>query len=33
MSEWAIGNYAEMWKKEFQNNDKIPSSFITNLRQ
>lgn len=33
MSEWAIGNYAEMWKKEFKNNEKIPSSFIINKRQ
>ncbi len=33
MSEWAVGNYAEIWKKEFKNNEKIPSSFITNLRQ
>ena len=33
MSEWAVGNYAEIWKKEFKNNEKIPSSFITNLKQ
>ncbi len=30
MSEWAIGNYAEIWKKEFKNNEKLPSSFIIN---
>ncbi|OXZ30878.1 hypothetical protein B9N57_03120 [Finegoldia magna] len=33
MSEWATGNYAEMWKKEFKNNEKIPSTFIINQRQ
>ncbi|WP_297813654.1 hypothetical protein [uncultured Finegoldia sp.] len=32
MSEWAVGNYSEIWKKEFRNNEKIPSSFITNQK-